>query len=94
MEVQSKPAFEEAPVDGYRKKDIGKIKSDWNKLVNNFKNHSNEELENTLVANFIQCDASRIDKDLLKRNTDNSSEERRIVSLAANIMSLPEFQLI
>ena len=94
MELQSKPAFEEAPVEGYRRRDIGKIKSDWTQLINFFRKQSGDELEKEMVANLIQCDTGRIDKDLVKRNTDNSSDERRIVSMAANIMSLPEFQLI
>jgi len=94
MELQSKPAYEEAPLDGYHKKEIGKIKSDWSKLTNSFKNHSADELETVLLESFIQCDAGRIDRELVMRNTDNSTDDKKIISMVANIMSLPEFQLI
>ncbi len=94
LDMQSKPAYEEAPLNGYQKKEIGKIKSDWSRMTNSFKNLSAEDLENKLLESLVQCNADRIDKSLISKNSDHSSEEKRIISMASNIMSLPEFQLI
>jgi len=94
MDVQAKPAFEEDPLESYRKKKIGVIKSDWTAFANNFIHQPKEKQLDDLLESLIQCDKSRIKKDLIEANIDNSSDEKRIISMAANIMSLPEFQLI
>ena len=94
MDVQAKPAFEEDPLESYREKKIGVIKSDWTAFANNFINQPKEKQLDDLLESLIQCDKSRIRKDLIETNIDNSSEEKRITGMAANIMSLPEFQLI
>jgi len=46
-----------------------------------------------MLEYFIQCDTSRIDRNLLKTAWTDSDKDNLILSMAA-IMSLPEFQLI
>src|ERR1035437_1213094 len=94
MDVQAKPAFEEDPLESFREKKIGVIKSDWIAFASNFIHQPKEKQLDDLLESLIQCDKSRIRKDLIEKNIDDSTEEKRITGMAANIMSLPEFQLI
>ncbi len=94
MDIEAKPAYEEPPVETLREGNIGTIKSDWTKFAANFSNESKDKLPVSLLHSLIQCDTGRIKMEYLEAGTDNSTEEKRIISMAANIMSLPEFQLI
>jgi uncharacterized protein (DUF1800 family) len=94
MDIEAKPAFEEPPRETLREKNIGVIKSDWIRFVSEFKNLSNDQLAESLLNSLIQCDTGRIKREYINIDLDNSTEEKRIISMAANIMALPEFQLI
>ncbi|HTB30466.1 MAG TPA: DUF1800 domain-containing protein [Bacteroidia bacterium] len=93
--LKAKPHPEETPdetvpeTDGER----GKITSDWNDLNSAFKDIPAEKQMDVMLEYFIQCDTSRIDRNLLKTSWTNSDKDNLTLSIAA-IMSLPEFQLI
>lgn len=80
--VKAKPAFEEDAEEGIQKQNPVKIKSDWKEFVNAFNKEQNPQ--QALLDFLIQCDKRRID---LKNSSD-------IMKASAEIMSLPEFQLI
>lgn len=93
--VKAKPHPEENPDDMAKEDDSqrGKITSDWTDLDNAFKDiPANKQME-SMLEYFIQCDTSRIDRNLLKTSWTNSDKDNLTLSMAA-IMSLPEFQLI
>jgi hypothetical protein len=94
INIKVKPAFEEKPEEVIIEENGGKIKSDWSTLINEFKNVPDDKLEETLIQHFIQSDTKRINRDIVKKNVDHTSKEQLIIGLSANIMSLPEFQLI
>jgi hypothetical protein len=93
--LKSKPHPEEDPDDTKQDADgeRGKIDSDWTDLNNAFKDLPPEKQMDSMLEYFIQCDPSRIDRNLLKTNWTNSDKDNLTLSIAA-IMSLPEFQLI
>jgi hypothetical protein len=93
--LKSKPHPEETPDDAVQDadKDRGKITSDWSDLTNAFKDLPADKQMDNMLEYFIQCDTSRINKDLLKTNWTTSDKDNLTLSIAA-IMSLPEFQLI
>lgn len=93
MSLKAKPAFEEKSDDNGEKLKGGKVESDWTALVKSFENVPEKDLEDVLIKSLIQCDAGRINKELVRINT-GGSKEKNIIRMAANIMSLPEFQLI
>lgn len=93
--IKSKPHPEENPDDTPQNADAdrGKINSDWTALDNAFKNLPADTQLESMLEYFIQCDKSRIDRNLLKINWANTDKDNLTLSMAA-IMSLPEFQLI
>jgi len=62
--------------------------------VNTFKNVKKEELTDAVIAAFVQSPKEAIDKSLIEKYIDHSSDENRIISTIGIVMSLPEFQLI
>jgi len=93
--LKAKPHPEETPDDMPKDEDAerGKITSDWSDLTNAFKDLSGDKQMESMLDYFIQCDTSRIDRNLLKTSWTNSDKDNLTLSIAA-IMSLPEFQLI
>lgn len=94
INLKVKPAFEEKAEEVIVEEDGGKIKSDWSALVNTFKDVPDEKLDDVLIEHFIQAGKARINRELIKSNINRKSREHLVISLAGNIMSLPEFQLI
>jgi uncharacterized protein (DUF1800 family) len=94
LKIKAKPHFEENPDDAPPEDtDRGKIESDWTALNSAFKNLPAETQMESMLEYFIQCDTSRIDRNLLKTTWTDSDKDNLTLSMAA-IMSLPEFQLI
>ena len=93
MKIKSKPHFEENPDDSPPADERGKINSDWSILDNTFKAVAPNKQIESMLDYLIQCDASRIDRTLLKLNWTDSDKDNLTLSIAA-VMSLPEFQLI
>ena len=93
--VKAKPHPEESPDDAPKDEDAdrGKINSDWTVLENVFKNIPGDKQTESMIEYFIQCDASRIDRNLIKTGWVTSDKDTLVLNMAA-IMSLPEFQLI
>jgi hypothetical protein len=95
LKIKSKPHPEENPEDAPQPDDTerGKITSDWGALENAFKNLPADKQTESMIESFIQCDPSRIDRNLLKTGWIITDKDTLILNMAA-IMSLPEFQLI
>ncbi len=93
LKIKAKPHFEENPEDMPPEDERGKIESDWTALDNAFKNLPAESQMDSMLEYFIQCDTSRIDRNLLKTTWTDSDKDNLTLSMAA-IMTLPEFQLI
>lgn len=94
FDIKVKPHFEEKPDEVIVEDKKGKVKSDWGPLINEFKNLPDDKIEEAMIAHFIQSDTGRINRDIIKKNSVHSPKEQQLINLAANIMSLPEFQLI
>ena len=92
-EFRPKPEFEDAPIYKAAKDRQIKVKSDWTALVNWFSGADDEDLLKEITDSLIQCNIKQVDLDVISR-TDNSSREKYVSGLIANVMSLPEFQLI
>jgi len=90
-ELSAKPHFEEK-----EKEDPKKVKMTvrWKKLVDQLKDIPDDEIEDELFAALIQAPDKRIDRELVRSLINRSSREKRIVSTAVALMSLPEFQLV
>jgi uncharacterized protein (DUF1800 family) len=93
MQLKSKPHFEENPDEQVETIENDKVESDWKELQAAFDNVSEDRLTDTLLTNFIQCNPENINKEVLKVNA-NLSKDKRLIQTMANVMSLPEFQLI
>lgn len=91
LRLNAKPHFEER--EEKKAKDV-KILANWKKLVDQLAAVADEDIEQELMAALIQSPDDRIDRQLLRSVTDRSTRNKRIVSTAAAIMSMPEFQLI
>jgi len=93
--IKTKPHPEENPDDTPKDADAerGKITSDWTALENTFKNLPGDKQAESMIESFIQCDDSRIDRNLIKTGWMNTDKDTLTLNIAA-IMSLPEFQLI
>jgi uncharacterized protein (DUF1800 family) len=94
LELKSKPAFEENPEEEVQKIDNDRLESDWSNLLAAFQNESEDKLADILFENFIQCNSEQINKETVKTKNKNLSKEKRLIQTMANVMSLPEFQLI
>src|SRR5258706_2230190 len=92
-EYRPKPEFEDAAQYGSDKKRQVKVKSDWTALVNWFGGADDQDLLKEITDSFIQCNMQQVDIDIIS-NADNSSRMKYVSGLIANVMSLPEFQLI
>ncbi len=92
--LRSKPHFEEKPDEEIKKIDNDKLGSDWSTLISAFQNVPDDKLHETLIENLVQCETSRIDAEIIRVKNAALSKEKRLVETLANIMSLPEFQLI
>ena len=88
--VKAKPHPEESPDDAPKDEDAdrGKINSDWTVLENVFKNIPGDKQTESMIEYFIQCDASRIDRNLIKTGWVTSDKDTLVLNMAA-IMSLP-----
>lgn len=95
LKIKPKPHPEDDPGDTPRddNTDRGKITSDWTALDNAFKDTTGDSQIESMIEYFIQCDTSRIDRNLVKINWADTDKDNLTLSMAA-IMSLPEFQLI
>jgi uncharacterized protein (DUF1800 family) len=93
--LKSKPHPEEDPDATQQDPDAerGKITSDWTSLGNSFKNLPQDKQIESMLDSFIQCDTSRIDRNLIKTSWAVTDKDTLTLNMAA-IMSLPEFQLI
>ncbi len=96
FDIRPKPEFEDAPEDASMLKTNKKaeVSSDWTKIVNAFKSVKDDALINTMLEHFIQCPKTEIEIAMIEKYVDHSTDEKRIISTAGIIMSLPEFQLI
>jgi uncharacterized protein (DUF1800 family) len=93
LKLKSKPHFEENPDEVVKTIENDKVESDWNELLAAFSNVEDEKLHDALFESFIQCNPDNINRDMLVAEADKPRIKRRIQTMA-NIMSLPEFQLI
>jgi uncharacterized protein (DUF1800 family) len=93
--LHKRPAFEEKD-DGKKKKDEEKVKvrSDWTKLVDYFKDLPDDQLTEAIIRFLIQSPDNRIDRKLIEAQVDRSSKQRRIITTIVAVMQLPEFQII
>jgi uncharacterized protein (DUF1800 family) len=95
LQIKVKPHPEEAPDDKPQdaNADKGLISSDWTALTTAFQNLPGNTQQESMLNYFIQCDTSRIDRNLIKMSWGNKNVDSLTLQMAA-IMSLPEFQLI
>lgn len=91
--MQGKPSFEEEN-KGNEKNYKGKVRADWKEIVYNNTLKNNSRLFDDLVSQLIQCNTSKINRAAIEENNAQTDEAKKIISVAANIMSTPEFQLI
>ncbi|HNR18571.1 MAG TPA: DUF1800 domain-containing protein [Bacteroidia bacterium] len=91
--MQGKPPFEEED-KGNQKKYRGKVRADWKEIVHNNTFKNNSQLFDELVLQLIQCSPTKINKAVIEENNAQTDSVKKIISVAANIMSTPEFQLI
>jgi len=96
FDIRPKPEYEDAPEDEnmLKTKKKAEVISDWTPVVNTFKHVKEDALTDTMMAHFIQCSPDKIDKSMMEKYIDHSTLEKRIISTAGVLMSLPEFQLI
>jgi len=92
--LKSKPAFEEPPEERINETEAAKTESDWNALADFFKNETPEKLPLLLLECFIQCNPRTVNADLINMANAGLSNENTIIREIANVMTLPEFQLI
>jgi uncharacterized protein (DUF1800 family) len=92
-EFHPKPEFEDVPQYKAAKDRQIKVKSNWAALVNWFGGADDEDLLKEITDSMIQCNTKQIDFNIIS-NADHSSREKYVSGLLANVMSLPEFQLI
>jgi uncharacterized protein (DUF1800 family) len=93
IELRTKPHFEENPEEQIQTIQNDKVESDWKELLTAFGNVNEDKLPDALFENFIQCSPQRINKDSIKVNS-SLSKDKKLIQTMANVMSLPEFQLI
>lgn len=93
--VKVKPHPEENPDDKPQnaETDKGIISANWTVLNDAFQDLPDETQLEIMLEYFIQCDASRIDRKLVKTHWANTNADNLELTIGA-IMSLPEFQLI
>ncbi len=91
--LKSRPAFEEAPEDGPAEIKNQKVESDWGSFIHFFRDKKGDVLIESMLSHLIQSSAARIPVEKL-RSVNSENTDNQIVQLAAQIMSLPEFQLI
>lgn len=91
--LKSRPAFEEAPEDGPAEIKNQKVESDWGSFIHFFRDKKGDVLIESMLSHLIQSSAARIPVEKL-RSVNSENTDKQIVQLAAQIMSLPEFQLI
>ncbi|TND07927.1 MAG: hypothetical protein FD123_2735 [Bacteroidetes bacterium] len=91
LNLNAKPFFEE--LEEKKNKEV-KVRANWKKIVDQLAVVPDEDLEEELTAALIQSPAGRIDRELLRSLVDKSTRNKRVVSTAAALMSMPEFQLI
>lgn len=96
FDIRPKPEFEDAPEDdiALHTSKKAEVRSDWSAIVNHFNKVPKEELTASILYAFIQSPLDHVDRVLIDRYVDNSSDEKRILSTIGIVMSLPEFQLI
>ncbi|MBC8045615.1 MAG: DUF1800 domain-containing protein [Fimbriimonadaceae bacterium] len=95
FDVRPKPEFEDVSDDTMLKtKKKASVQSDWNGLVRIFEKVKKEDLTQSVLDAFIQSPQTDIDKSIIEKYMDHSSDEKRIISTCAAVFSLPEFQLI
>ncbi|MFI5170920.1 MAG: DUF1800 family protein [Chitinophagales bacterium] len=96
FDIRPKPEFEDVSEEGtmVKTKKKAEVYSDWSKIISIFKNVKDEALADAVIETFIQSPTNKINRDLIKKYVDHSTEEKRIVSTIGLVMSLPEFQLI
>jgi len=95
LELQSRPAFEAPPKEN-KDTDSSPVPalSDWKPLADFFKNETAGHLPESLMDHFIQCNPQFMNKESFSVQGLNASSEKSVILALANIMSLPEFQLI
>jgi uncharacterized protein (DUF1800 family) len=71
-----------------------KPESDWSEVSVVFDKLDDNALIDAVADVFIQCSQNCIDRTLIARTMDRSSESSRIMSTVALVMATPEFQLI
>lgn len=91
--LQGKPSFEEDD-KGNEKRYKGSVTASWKELLTYGNMQQEKNPFAKLVAQLIQCDPSSINPKMAEENNTQTDHAKRIISLAANIMSTPEFQLI
>jgi Protein of unknown function (DUF1800) len=91
--MQGKPAFEEED-KGNDKHDNGKVKANWKELVLHNQKIDETDLYKQLLLQLIQCNTEKINEKAVLENFAQSDKSKRIIAIAANIMSTPEFQMI
>ncbi|MFN0276180.1 MAG: DUF1800 family protein, partial [Chitinophagales bacterium] len=96
FDLRPKPEFEDVSDEEtmLKTRKRAEIQSDWSKLVLAFKNVKQEQLTDTIISAFVQSPKGNIDKSIVEKYTDRSSQEKLIMSTCAAVFSLPEFQLI
>jgi uncharacterized protein (DUF1800 family) len=93
ISLKAKPAFEAMEESEETKIKKGKINSDWSFLLDSLVGLTEEQALDFLLEFLLQPDAKKINRDLLKAQKGSSKDER-LIAMIANIMALPEFQMI
>ena len=96
IDIRPKPESEGAPEDetALKARKRSEIFSDWASIVTAFKMVPKEALTDVVIEAFIQSPKQGIDKALIEKYVDHSTDDKRIISTVGIVMSLPEFQLI
>lgn len=92
--LKGKPAFEEEDKGNQKNKNKGKVKSNWNDMVLYHQPVAADKLYKSLVDQLIQCPTQKINRNAVEGNALTMDQSKRIITMAANLMSTPEFQLI
>jgi uncharacterized protein (DUF1800 family) len=92
--LNKKPAFEETHDEKPAGDKKVQVKTDWTILTNHFSSVDENKMTEEIIRFFILAPDDRIDSNLIEKNIDTSTKQRRIITTIIAVMQTPEFQII
>jgi uncharacterized protein (DUF1800 family) len=92
--LNKKPAFEEQHDEKPAGDKKVQVKTDWTILTNHFSSVDESKMTEEIIRFFILPPDDRIDRNLIEKNIDTSTKQRRIITTIVAVMQTPEFQII